>query len=249
MLIRIFCLCLILTSLGGCEQSAQQEEKKPIIVITSPDNPPFEFKDTARGGDQVIGFDMDIAQKLSEHLGLPIKVMEADFAAIVPALQAKRADMGISAIAATDERRKSLDFSDPYYSYKLALLVPGNSPLASEKDLAHKKLGVQLGSSHEILAHKWEATFPGLSLVSLNKVGELVQELKNGRIEAILTEGTTAHKIVQSTSGLKTIVLKVPGEALVIALPKGSSLLSPLNKALKKMKVDIEKSAVKWFGK
>jgi ABC-type amino acid transport substrate-binding protein len=63
MFIRIVCLCLILISVGGCEKSSQKEEQKPLIVIISPDNPPFEFKETAQGGDQVVGFDVDVVKK------------------------------------------------------------------------------------------------------------------------------------------------------------------------------------------
>ncbi len=248
MFIRIVCLFLCLLSLEGCEKSAQTEEQKPLIVIISPDNPPFEFKETAQGGDQVIGFDVAVIKKLSQHLGRPIKIVESDFAAIIPSLQSGRADMGISTIVATDERRKSVDFSNPYYEHKIALLVPENSPVTSEKDLSSQTLGVQLGSSHEVLAKKWEATLPGLSLVSLNKGGELVQELKNSRIQAILTEETTAHKIAASTAGLKVIALDIPGEELVIAFPKGSPWVVPTNQALKAMKEDIEKIADKWVS-
>lgn len=248
MFIRIVCLCLTLISISGCEKSSQKEEQQPLIVIISPDNPPFEFKETAQAGDQVVGFDVDVVKKLSQHLGRPIKIVEADFAAIIPSLQSGRADIGLSTIVATDERRKSVDFSDPYYAHKLALLVPENSPLTSEKDLSDKKLGVQLGSSHEVLAQKWQTSLPGLSLVSLNKGGELVQELKNGRIQAVLTEETTAHKIAASTPGLKVVVLDVPGEELVIAFPKGSPWVVPTNQALKAMKEDIEKIADKWIS-
>ncbi len=247
MFTRIACLCLLLTSLVGCEKSPQKEGQNPLIVIISPDNPPFEFKETAKGGDHVVGFDVDVIQKLSQHLGRPIKIVEADFSAIIPSLQSGRADMGISTITATDERRKSVDFSDPYYAHKVALLVLDTSPLTSEKDLPGSKLGVQIGSSHEVLARKWEAALPGLSLVSLNKGGELVQELKNKRIQAVLTEETTAHKIAASTPGLKVLVLDVPGEELVIAFPKGSPWVVPTNQALKAMKEDIEKIADQWI--
>lgn len=247
MLGKIFCLCLSLVMLVACEKSSQKDGVKPLVIIVSPDNPPFEFKDTAQGGDKVIGFDMDLAQQLSEKLGYPIKIVEADFAAIIPSLQSGRADMGLSAIAATEERRKSVDFSDPYYTYNLALLVLENSTITSEEDLKGQKLGVQLGSSHEVLGQKWQTNVPGLSLTSLGKLGELVQELKNGRVQAVLTEETTAHKIVASTSGFKSITLSIPGENLVIAFPKGSPWLAPTNAALKAIKNEIPLIAKKWI--
>src|SRR6266700_13454 len=112
---RILSMCLCLIAVVGCGESKKEEAVKPLVIITSPDNPPFEFKDTAQGGDKVIGFDMDVVQKLGEHLGRPIKIVEADFSALIPSLQSGRADMAIAEFSPTDERRKSVDFSDSYF--------------------------------------------------------------------------------------------------------------------------------------
>lgn len=247
MAIRILFVCLSLITLAGCGEKKNADIQNPIIVITSPDNPPFEFKDTATGGDQVIGFDMDVVHKLGEYLGRPIKIVEADFPALIPSLQSGRADMAIAELGATDERRKSVDFSDPYYSNNFSLLVPENSTLTSEKELGGKKIGAQLGSTPEALAQKWEKEISGLSVVSLSKIGDLVQELKSGRLEAVVIPDTTAHKIAASTSGLKVVVVNARGGSIAIAFPKGSPLVAPTNEALKKMKGDLEKIAEKWI--
>ena len=248
MFLRVFCLCFCLLSLVGCGEKEKQSGPKPLIVMTSPDQPPFEFKDTANGGDTVIGFDMDIIHEIGRRLGRPVQIVETDFAGIVPALQAGRADMGISDLSATEERRKSVDFSDPYYTDNKALLVLENSTISSEEDLNDKKIGAQLGSTNATLAQKWAASMPGLSVVALGKVGDLVQELKNERIHAVLVTDTTARKIFNSTPGLKIIGLKkTEGGPSAIAFPKGSSLVAPTNEALKAMKVDIEKFEQKWF--
>jgi polar amino acid transport system substrate-binding protein len=248
MFLRIFCLYLCLLSLVACGEKENKSGPKPLIVITSPDQPPFEFKDTAQGGDKVIGFDMDVIQKVGEHLGRPIKIIEADFAGIIPALQSGRADMGIADLSATDERRKSVDFSDPYYTDKKTLLVLEDSAISSEEDLHDKKIGAQLGSTNATVAQKWAASMPGLSVVTLGKVGELVQELKNGRIQAVVVTDTTSRKIASSTPGLKVIVLKkAEGGPSAIAFPKGSPLVGPTNEALKAMKGDIEQLETKWF--
>jgi arginine/lysine/histidine transporter system substrate-binding protein len=247
MAVRFFLVCLSLISLVGCGEKKNTEAQKPLIVITSPDNPPFEFKDTAHGGDQVIGFDIDVVKKLGEYLGRPIKIEETDFPAVIPSLQSGRADMAIAQLAATDERRKSVDFSDPYYTNVFSLLVPENSTITSEKELNDKKVGVQLGSSYEPWVHKLAESMPGLSIVSLNKIGDLIQELKSGRLQAVVIGDTIAHKIAASTSGLKVIPLHTQGESLSIAFPKGSPLVAPTNEALKKMKGDIAKMQAKWM--
>jgi polar amino acid transport system substrate-binding protein len=158
---RTLCACLSLLTLIGCGEEKNQNEVKPLIVITSPDNPPFEFKDTAKGGDQVIGFDMDVAQKLGEHLGRPIQIVEADYSTLIPSLQSGRADMSLATICPTDERRKSVDFSDPYYTSKVAFLVRDDSTIASQKELNDKTLGTQLGvRKHWLIMGKKRQVFP-----------------------------------------------------------------------------------------
>jgi len=244
---RFVGVCVCLLALVGCKKSSDQEDITPLIVITSPDNPPFEFKDTAQGGDEVIGFDMDMAQKLSEHLGRPVKIMEADFSAIIPALQSGRADMAISTLSPTPERCKSVDFSDPYYQQDVAFLVLEGCPITSPRGLENKVLGVQMGSTHENTGQALIKKIPALSVVSLNKGGELVQELKNKRIDAILTETCTAQRIAAATPGLKVVPLEIEGEKLAIAFPKGSPWVKVVNEKLKNMQKDLKTLTVKWF--
>ncbi len=244
---RVFCLCLSLVFMASCGEKASDDGKKPIIVITSPDSPPFEFKDTARG-DEVIGFDMDVVHKVGEQLGRPIKVIEADFSTLIPSLQSGRADMAIAYISPTEERSKSVDFSKPYYVTNVSLLVSENSNITSERDLQNVKLGVQLGTANENIAKNWEKDTPDLTLVSLNKIGELVQELKNGRIQAILLEEIVGRKIAKANPGLKVVVLPSLGTPLSIAFPKGSPLVAPTNEALDKMKDEIHQIELKWIN-
>jgi ABC-type amino acid transport substrate-binding protein len=240
---KIVCICLSFLSLMGCGEKKDQVAQQPLIVITSPDSPPFEFKDTAQGGDQVIGFDMDVIHKIGEHLGRPVKIIEADFAALIPSLQSGRADMAIAYLSATEERRKSVDFSDPYYTCKLDLLVPEDSQITTAKDLKDKKVGVQLGSVSERAAWKWTRD----GVMPLNKIGDLVQELKNGRLDAVLAEDIVIKKIASLTPGIKIISLGVSGDPFAIAFPKGSPLVEPVNAALKAIKGDIDHSAEKWM--
>lgn len=247
MTLRVLCLGLCLLSLIGCGEKKDTNAPKPLIVITSPDNPPFEFKDTSQGGDKVIGFDIDVIHELGKRLGRPIKIIEADFAGLIPALQAGRADMSIAGFSPTEERKKSVDFSDPYHIDKKALLVLEGSSITSEKDLQNQTIGAQFGSAHEMTANKWAASTPDLKVIALGKIGELVQEVKNGRIQAIVVEDTVAKKIAASTPGLKVIVLTVEGGPSAIAFPKGSALVKPTNDALKAMKGDIDKLEAKWF--
>ncbi|MBL8676333.1 MAG: transporter substrate-binding domain-containing protein, partial [Alphaproteobacteria bacterium] len=145
-------------------------------------------------------------------------------------------------------RRKSVDFSIPYYNNKSELLVLETSSLISEKDLEGQKLGVQLGSSNEVIGRKLIESVPSLTLITSNKVGDLVQELKNGRIQAALIGGAVAHKIVKSTPGFKVVSIDISNGEIAIAFPKGSPLVTPVNEALKEMHGDIKNIEAKWIA-
>lgn len=244
---KIISACLCLLFLVSCGEKKEDGAVKPLVVITSPDNHPYEFKDTTQSGDKVIGFDMDVVHKLGEHLGRPVKIVEADFSSLIPSLQSGRADMAIAELSPTEERRKSVDFSTPYYNNKSELLVLETSSLISEKDLEGQKLGVQLGSSNETIGRKLTESVPGLTLVALNKVGDLVQELKNGRIQAALIGSAVAYKIAKSTPGFKVVSVDISSGEIAIAFPKGSPLVAPVNEALKEMRSDIKNIEVKWI--
>lgn len=247
MLKKIFSTCVCLLFLVSCGEKKEDEAVKPLVVITSPDNPPYEFKDTTQSGDKVIGFDIDVVHKLGEHLGRPVKIIEADFSSLIPSLQSGRADMAIAELSPTEERRKSVDFSNPYYNNKSEFLVLETSSLTSEKDLEGQKLGVQLGSSNETIGRKLAGSVPSLTLVALNKVGDLVQELKNDRIQAALIGSAVAHKIAKSTPGFKVVSVDVSSGEIAIAFPKGSPLVAPVNEALKEMQSDIKNIEAKWI--
>src|SRR4028119_841505 len=68
------------------------QANKTLILATSPDYPPYEFKDTAVSGNEIIGFDIDIAKYITKELGYQLKVIGMDFNGLIPALQAGRAD-------------------------------------------------------------------------------------------------------------------------------------------------------------
>jgi polar amino acid transport system substrate-binding protein len=247
MIYKFFALSLICFCLVGCEKSSQNEGLKPITVILSPDNPPYEFKDTDQGNGQVLGFDVDIIKELGKRLGRPIEIIEADFGAIIPSLQSGRADIAISELNPTEERKKSVDFSNPYYVDKSSFLVLESSTLTSEKDLAGQKLGVQLGTTNEASAKEWAKNIPNLTIVTLGKLGELVQELKNGRIQAILNAEKGCQNIAHATSGLKVVSTDIKGRELSVAFPKGSPLVGPVNDALKQMTDVIQTFENKWI--
>ena len=84
-----------------------------LTVGTNPPFAPFEFKDSA---GNIVGVEMDLAQAVSEVLGLEFQPVEQDFSMILPAVQQGQVDMGGSGFTDNDERRESFDFVDHLYA-------------------------------------------------------------------------------------------------------------------------------------
>ena len=256
-------LTLVLTTtvavsaLASCEppqpgqNTTSSSGKKVLNMVTSPDYPPYEYYNTASGERKIVGFDVDIANKIAGELGYELKINESDFNGLVPALQAKRADFVMAGMTPTPERQKNVDFSTIYYEARNTIIAPKESNLKTTKDLAGKTVGVQLGSIQEGDAKKIAAKVPGMKVKQLNKVPDIIQEIKSKRIDAAIVEDTVAKGFTESNSALVFNVIPPEGPSgSAVAFPKGSPLVADFNKALEKMKAsgEIKTLAAKWFA-
>jgi len=226
--------------------------KETLTMITSPDYPPYEFYETKGGERKIVGFDIDIANYLEKELGFKLKIAQSDFNGLIPALQANRADFVMAGMTPTPERRKSVDFSIIYYEAKDTIVALKSSNLAKPEDLSGKIVGVQLGTIQEQNAKQIATKVPNIKLKKLNKVPEIIQEIKAGRIDAAIVEDAVALGFVKANPDLQFNVIpsleNASGSA--IAFPKGSQLVEPFNEVLQKMKNngELERLSKKWFS-
>ncbi|MEA5593569.1 ABC transporter substrate-binding protein/permease [Rivularia sp. UHCC 0363] len=225
--------------------------KETLTMITSPDYPPYEFYETQGSDRKIVGFDIDIANYIRQKLGFKLNIAQSDFNGLIPALQAKRADFVMAGMTPTPERRENIDFSIIYYEAKDTLVALKSSNLRKSEDLAGKIIGVQLGTIQEQNGKQIAETV-NIQLKQLNKVSEIVQEIKAGRIDAAIVEDTVALGFVKANSDLEFNVIpsieNASGSA--IAFPKGSQLVKPFNDVLQQMKNngELERLSKKWFS-
>ncbi|MBL0386460.1 transporter substrate-binding domain-containing protein [Tumebacillus sp. ITR2] len=220
--------------------------QKKLVLMTSADYPPYESHKTDGGSDEIVGFDIDIAKAITKNLGYDLEIKDVDFNGLLPALQAKQADLVMAGMTPKPERLQNADFSDIYYEAKNTIVEKKGANLKTAADLKGKKVGVQLGSIQEGDAKKMD----GLNIVSLNKIGDIVQELKSGRIDAAIIEDTVAKGYTAANTDLEfnTITSTEPAGSAV-AFPKGSALVGDFNKELKKLKDsgELDNLIKKWF--
>jgi len=221
--------------------------KGSLTMATSADYPPYEYVDSSSGNQEIIGFDVDIAKYIAEKAGYSLSIQNVDFNGLIPALQSKRADFVMAGMTPTEERKQNADFSDIYYDAKDTIVSKTGSNLTTPESLNGKQVGVQLGSIQEESAKN----IKGANIKPLNRINEMIQELKAGRLDAIIMEDTVAKGFVASNPDLEFHTIpKTGASGSAIAFPKGSPLLAEFNPILQEMKTSgkIEELINKWFG-
>ena len=220
---------------------------RKLVMVTSADYPPYEFRNTATGNNKIIGFDVDIAKYITKELGYQLEIRDTDFSGIIPALQSKRADFAMAGMTPTAERKKNVDFSNIYYEAKNTIVTKKGSSLKTPFELAGKTVGVQLGSTQEKAAQK----FKDVKLKQLNRTSEIIQEVKAGRVDGAIVENSIATGFIANNPDLEfnTIPSNTEEAGSAIAFPQGSARVDDFNRVLAQMKQsgEIDKLVKKWF--
>ena len=236
-------------SLAACSASSSSDssqstlekikEKGTLVVATSPDYAPFEFQALVDGKNEVVGADIMLAQKIADELGVKLEVSAMSFDNVLSSVQNGKADIAIAGLSYSDKRAKVFDFSESYYQIADVLLIKKDdaSTLTSIDAISGKNLAVQKGSTQETYA---KSEISQAKIVSLTLMGEAVNELKAGKVDAVLTESPVAAGYVSQNSDLVIASIEFPTIAensKVIALPKGSDdLKTSIDKVINEVK-------------
>ena len=90
-----------------------------LVMATCADFPPYEYYE----GDKIVGIDAEIAQAICDKLGYELKIEDMNFDSIITSISTGKADFGMAGMTVTEERKESVDFSDPYMKAKQAVIV------------------------------------------------------------------------------------------------------------------------------
>lgn len=239
-----------LATLGACGSSnttAQGQEKDQLAAIkksgvlkvaTSADYAPFEFHTMVDGKDKIVGSDIDLAKAIAKELGVKAEVSDMNFNTVLASLKEGKADLAISAISATDERKQQFDFTDNYYNQPQVVIINKKNKeiYRNANDLKDKNVGAQKGSIQEELV---KTQLKGAKLVTIDKVPNMIVEVNQGSLAATVVEKTIAESYIAQNPDLMIADISLepaPDEAFAIALPKESSQLQKeLNQIIKKL--------------
>lgn len=233
---------LTLATLGASVGHAQDNI---LRVGTDATFPPMEFVDNGKR----TGFDIELMEAIAKNMGKQIEWIDIDFKGLIPGLISKRFDMAVSAIYITDERKKVVDFTDPYYAGGLVAMVKDNNAAIKKlSDLDGKKVSVQVGTkSVSYLGEK----FPKVQRVEVEKNQEMFSLVDIGRVDAAVTGKPAAFQYVRTRGGLRVLDEQLTTEEYGMALRKDTpELTKAVNASIAKLKADGTYAAIvkKWFS-
>lgn len=234
---------------AGCEK----KDDNVLVILTSSGYAPYEMIDT---NGKLIGFDIELAEKVADGLGYTIEWKDVSFEGIIAALQSNQGDLAVAGLTPTPERKLSVDFSDFYYlpqnTERDYLLITKDSDITSIEDLNGKKIGAQIGTVQVEVAEDGMSTY-GYTIDQRNTYNEMVQELNSGRLDGVVLEKLVAEEFIKNNSDLNMILFNVneseEASGNAMAFPKNSALIEKFNKEIEDMKQNGELDTLinKWF--
>ncbi|WP_342504674.1 transporter substrate-binding domain-containing protein [Sporosarcina sp. FSL K6-2383] len=237
------------TGKDGNEKSGSSDTKT-LKIATSADYPPFEYVDTAVS-DEIIGFDIDLATMIAKELGYELEIEDMDFNGLIPALQAKSIDFVIAGMDGNnEERKKVIDFSEPYFTATNLVITMKDKNIASADDLNGKTIGAQTASVQEKGAKSLEEQY-GYTVESRDRVPDLFQEIRSGHLDAIVVADVVANGYIEANPDLASFELPEEHKlGLSIAFQKDSALTAEFDRVLKELQDqgEVDKLVVKWFS-
>ncbi len=219
-------------ALSGCTQ----ETENKIIVGTSADFPPFEFKD-ANGN--IIGFDIDLIKKILTDEGYTVEIQDIGFDSLIPSLETGKIDVIAAAMTITEERQQRVDLSNPYYDANQAVLVKVGADIniTTIEDLKNYTVGAQTGTTGWAWVNDTlvaTGKLPDDKFKSYDLYTDAVADLIIGpsRVGAIVIDSPVAESFAKK--GTVKIILNITtNESYGFAVKKGNTeLVNKINTGL-----------------
>jgi glutamine transport system substrate-binding protein len=238
-LLSMFLILTIFIAACGNNDTAGEKEKSDKVYKVGVDTtyPPFEFKE----GNEYKGIDIELINAIAKDQDFKIELSPMDFGGIIPAMQANQLDVAIAGMSITDERKKVVDFSTPYFNAGLTVVVKkDNTTTKSVDDLKGKTVAVKKGTTGAKYAQDNSAKL-GIKVVQFNDSPAMFQEVANGNADALIEDyPVISYAIAQKDLGLKTVGDRLNGDKYGIAVLKGQDkdLLEKINKGIANLKKD-----------
>ncbi len=246
--------CLLTSCKKASEKQSidQIKEAGVITVYTNAEFPPFEYMSENKPD----GVDMQIAQAIADEIGVKLEIKNVKFDTILSSVTSGKGSMGIAGITVTDERKQEVDFSVEYATSTQYIILPKDSEVAKIEDLAGMKIGVQLGTTGDIIISeeidgkedektkehiKGVLEGSGATVHQYSSAADAAVSMNTGKVDAVVIDKLPAEIVASQYDNFKTIELVYEDgsnteESYAVCVAKGNTeLLEVVNKVVGKL--------------
>jgi polar amino acid transport system substrate-binding protein len=223
---------------------------KVYVVGTDAAYAPFESENMQK---EIVGFDIDVVKAVAQKAGIEVKFVNTPWEGIFNTLQQGDRDLLVSAITINEERKQTMDFSNPYFDAHQLIAVKGNSKVAKFDDIKKLKVGVQTGTTGDEVITKLQGK-NSANIKRFESTPLALKELEAGGVDAVVADNGVVINYVANNANakFKTVSDKAfQPEQYGIAVKKGNAdLLAKINKGLADIKADgtYDKIYAQYFG-
>jgi histidine-binding protein len=260
-LLSAICATMMLAGCGGQSVSSANDSaasgiaagsgEKVLRVATNAEFAPFESLDENKN---IQGFDIDLMNALAKEGGFKVEFTHQPWESLFPALANGDVDVLASAVTITDDRKKTMLFSDPYYQISQVVLVPKGKDVKSVDDLKKlNKVGVVTGQTGDLAVQKILGNTSD-KIARFKTVTLLMEEIGNGGVDAAVSDSAVVAHYAKNNSDKGYKLIKLDGfdvENYGFAMrPGDTETAAKLNDALKKIKENGEYAKIesKYFA-
>jgi polar amino acid transport system substrate-binding protein len=248
---RLLLAALVLAAIAGTLFAGAQQESdgvRKLIVATDAAWPPMEFVNTDK---EIVGYDIDLMNAIAEAAGFEVEFRNTAWDGIFAGLAAGEYDAVISSVTITEDRRKTMDFSDSYINAGQVLIVQQSRSGVDElSDLVGERVGAQIGTTGAFEVNK----VAGVELSTYDELGLAIEDLANGRIAGVVADTPiAADYVLQNDEYSDTLMIvgqPFTDEYYGIAVQKGNDeVLALINEGLAAVKAEgiLEQLEDKWL--
>ena len=243
-------VALLLSPIASTTASAKAWTEVRIGI--DPTYPPMDSK---RPDGTLTGFDVDLGNEICKRIAAHCTWVENEFSGMIPALQARKIDVILSAMAITEKRQQQIDFTTKLYQFKSRLIARKGAALKEDDTgLQGKRIGVQTGTQFETYAQTHWRTH-GAEVVAYQNQEQVFADLVNGRLDAALLGSVEAdYGFLRKPAGADFSFIGAPlsmgdhGTGIGLRKTDGD-LRDKINQAIDAMRADgtYQKIAARYF--
>ncbi len=235
---------------GGAPKDLLSEiqEKGEIVIATEGTWSPWTYHNES---DDLVGFDVEVARKVAEKLGVEPVFVEAEWDSIFAGIDAKRYDIAANGVEITEARSEKYDFSLPYGYIRTAIIInDDNTDIQTFEDLSGKVTANTLASTYALLAEAY-----GAEPLGVDDLNQTIELLLAGRVDATLNAEVTFYDYIAAHPEAPLKIAALTEDASRVSFPirkeaESETLKAAIDQAVKELSEEgvLAEISMKYFG-